>query len=67
MTTIERSTWTTKVGLARMLSGGGRHSIPSSGPRAAKDDARDPVGAENPVTSCDLQILVEKAAELVSS
>ena len=22
MTTIERSTWTTKVGLARMLSGG---------------------------------------------
>jgi hypothetical protein len=25
------------------------------------------VGAENPVTSCDLQILVEKAAEPVSS
>jgi hypothetical protein len=26
-----------------------------------------PVGAENSVTSCDLQILVEKAAEPVSS
>jgi hypothetical protein len=25
------------------------------------------VGAENPVTSCDLQILMEKAAEPVSS
>ena len=30
-------------------------------------NTRDPVGADNPVTSCDLQILVEKAAEPVSS
>jgi hypothetical protein len=27
----------------------------------------DPVGAENSVTSCDLQILVYEAAEAVSS
>jgi hypothetical protein len=30
-------------------------------------NTREPVGAENSVTSCDLQILVEKAAEAVSS
>ena len=30
-------------------------------------DSSLPVGAENPVTSCDLQILVKKAAEPVSS
>jgi hypothetical protein len=37
-----------------------RSSSPT-GPQA------DSVGAENSVTSCDLQILVEKAAEAVSS
>jgi hypothetical protein len=29
--------------------------------------APNPVGAENPVTSCDLQVLVNEAAEAVSS
>jgi hypothetical protein len=35
----------------------GGHAVPGPGG----------VGAENPVTSCDLQILVEKAVEPVSS
>jgi hypothetical protein len=41
--------------------------IAPMGPTAATNAAPRPVGADNPVTSCDLHVFVDEAAEPVSS
>ena len=49
--------------------GAGEHRVEGRGEFAVSvaDQEPKPVGAENPVTSCDLDVFVDEAAEPVSS